>query len=58
MSNEIIVKDSDSNVLEYVEVRNSGLGVKDGAKDMVVISEFNPSIPNINPPFTPENVFK
>lgn len=55
MSSEIILTDSGSNTVEYIEITNSALGTVDGAGDMIVIGENNPCIPNINPPYVAEN---
>jgi hypothetical protein len=45
-----------SNVLEYIEITNNGLGTFDGKKDMVIIEDYNPQTPVIRPPYIAENV--
>ena len=56
-NNEVIVlSDNNSNLLEYVEVTNTGQGVIDAAKDMVVLTDYNSNVPVIRPLYVAENV--
>lgn len=56
MGNDIIITDElGSGTIEYIEITNSALGTIDGAQDALVIAEYNPNVPNINPPYVAEN---
>ena len=48
MNNEIILSDS-TDIIEYIEVVNSAQGTVDNTGDMIIIGEYNPNIPDINP---------
>ena len=56
MADEIILTDSGSNIIEYIEVDNTGQGVFDGSKDIVVVFEPELNAPVIRPPYVAENV--
>jgi len=58
MSDEIILNDNDgsSNILEYIEITNSGTGTLDATKDMVILEDYNPNVPVIRPPYIAENI--
>ena len=56
MAEEIILNDSESGTLEYIEITNSGVGTFDGANDMLIVEEHNPSVPVYRPPYIAEDI--
>ena len=58
MSDEIILNDNDgsSNILEYIEITNSGTGTLDATKDIVILEDYNPNVPVIRPPYIAEDI--
>ena len=47
---------ADSNIIEYIEINNSGLGTINSSKDTLIITDYDPVVPIIRPPYTAENV--
>ena len=48
MSDEIVITDVDSNTIEYTEATKSALKIVDSADGVIVVTEYNSKISNIN----------
>jgi len=47
---------NNDNIIEFIDITNSGQGTLDAARDMIILSEHSSSVPVVRPPYIAENI--